>query len=88
MTAKCQTKNRIAKVCQVQVFLFTFNKMTPNSPFLFFSWRIGLIDPNRAIMESDNLHAAKKKVKVIKDISLLEHHCLHFLFCQGSYSDI
>jgi hypothetical protein len=39
-------------------------------------------------MESDNLHAAKKKVKVIKDISLLEHHCLHFLFCQGSYSDI
>ena len=61
--------------------------MSPNISFNF-SLRIGLIDPNRAVMESDNLHAAKEKekAKVIKYITVLEH--LRFLFCQVSYSDI
>jgi hypothetical protein len=46
-------------------YSFYILKKSPNLSFLF-SWRIGLINPNRAVMESDNLHAAEEKVKIIK----------------------
>jgi hypothetical protein len=65
MTAKCQTQSHVAtKVCQAQVILFTFNKKRALTSHFFFI--IGLINPNKAVMESDNLHDAKQKVKIIK----------------------
>ena len=69
MTAKCQTQRHAAKVRRLKLFFFTFNKMSPNLYFLF-SWRAGLINPNMAVMESDNLHAAEEKVKII------EYYCI------------
>jgi hypothetical protein len=44
--------------------------MSPNLSFIF-SWRIGLIDPNRVVMELDDLHATEKKVN-ISSITVLE----------------
>ena len=71
MTAKCQTQRRVAKVCRLKLFFLHLTKMSPNLYFLF-SWRTGLINPNMAVMESDNLHAVKEKVKIIS-ITVLEH---------------
>jgi hypothetical protein len=47
MTAKCQTKSHVTKVCWSQVVLYPINKKSALT--LFFH---GLVDANRAVMET------------------------------------
>jgi hypothetical protein len=66
MTAKCQTKSHVTKVCWSQVVLYPINKKSALT--LFFH---GLVDANRAVMETAILPSAEEKV-----VSGNLYHCL------------